>query len=177
MAKKQQIKKPVKKPRKSDAKPPELKEKPGRNKIDVDELRVKIFYEAPKGLNDGALSKFLGISEAKFYELKKENVDFLDSIKFYRKVTVLEVLKSFTKVACGFSYDETTSELKKDKATGEMKMVATKVVTKMVVPSATAGYQFLKNQMPEEFKDKIEATHTLHPSVLENITFVIKGKS
>lgn len=149
--------------------------KMGRPTIDVDDLRVKIVYEAPKGLTDEQLCVFLGISTSSFYELKANNSEFLDTLKFYKRISAIEVLGSFTKVANGFSYDEVTKELKKDKTTGEMKMVTTKTVTKQVVPSAAAGFNYLKNRMSEHFKEKIETAHSFE-GVLENIQFVIKGK-
>lgn len=147
----------------------------GRPPLDVDELRVKIIYEAPKGLGDEKLAEFLGISSATYYNLKANNSEFLETIKFYKKVGALDVLKSFTKIACGFSYDESVKELKRNKQTGKMELITTKVTTKHVVPSASAGYNYLKNQMPEYFKDKIEAEHTF-TGALDHITFVIQGK-
>ena len=150
--------------------------KVGRSRVDVDELRVKIFYDAPKGLNDAQLSKFIGISEAKYYALKAGNMEFLEAIKHYRKVSPLEVYSSFKKACIGYTFDEKVQELQKDKKTGEYKMVVTKIITKHVAPNAAAGYNYLKNQMPDEFKDKIEQEHTFK-GVLENITFIIEGNS
>ena len=148
----------------------------GRKPIDVDELIVKVYYEAPKGLNDKMLSKILGISEAKYYDLKANNLDFLEAIKFYRKISPIEVLKSFKSIAVGYSFDETKKERRKNKETGEYELITTEVITKHIAPNATAGIFFLKNQMPEEFRDKVEQTHTFQGD-LENITFVIKGKN
>lgn len=148
---------------------------PGRPPLDVDALRLKIIYEAPPGLGDEKLIEFLQIGRGSYYKLKAENADFLDTVKFYQNLSSLEVLKSFTKVACGFSFDEETKELKKNKENGKMELVTTKVVTKHVTPNAEAAYKYLKNRMPDHFKDKIEAVHNF-PSMLENITFVIKSK-
>lgn len=147
----------------------------GRLPVDVDALRIKIFKHAPKGLDDKQLCVFLGISRETFYRLKRTNSDFLDTLSFYDETATLEVLKSFKKVAVGFSFDETTQELKKNKKTGDLEMVTTKVVTKHVAPNASAAYNYLKNRAPEHFKDKIEAEHSF-PSMLDHITFVIKGK-
>ncbi|MDQ3047654.1 MAG: helix-turn-helix domain-containing protein [Bacteroidota bacterium] len=147
----------------------------GRKKIDVEELILKIYYELPRALNDSQLCSALGVSEAFFYDTKARNPDFLDAIKHYKRVSPIEVLQSFKKVAVGFSYDETTREPQKDKKTGKIKMVATKVVTKYVTPNASAGYNYLKNQMPEEFKDKVETVHSLGAG-MEMIEFKAKRR-
>lgn len=151
------------------------KKRTGCIPFDVDELRMKII-NAPKGLNNDQLSEAIGISRATFYELKAKNTDFLDTLNFYYNVTSLEVLKSLTKVAVGFSFDETVKELKKDKESGKMELVTTKVVTKNVAPNAQAAIFYLKNRMPDHFKEKIETVHTLGNQI-ENITLVIKGRN
>lgn len=161
--------KAIKKPK------PLEKRKRGRALLDVDALRVRIFYEAPKGLTEERLATFLGISHASYFGLKVRNIDFLEAVKHYKRVSPLEVLASFKKLAVGYTVDETKKELKKNKATGEMEMTVTEITTKHIAPNATAGIFYLKNQMPEEFKDKIENTHTFN-NVLDNITFVIKAK-
>lgn len=158
-------------------KKPTLKREPskrGRTPVDVDSLRVKIFYEAPKALNDAELAKFLNISEATYYNLKAKNLDFIEAIKHYRRISPIEVLQSFKKIAVGFTFDEETKELQKNSKTGKYEMVVTKSVKKYIAPSATAGFNYLKNQMPEEFRDRIETEHTFKNS-LSNIVFVIEG--
>ncbi len=160
------------KPRKSTAKLNPMKN--GRKCLDVDAIRVKLFG-APPGLKDAKLIEYLGISAESFYKLKRGDEDFKFSVDYYKDVTTLAVLKSFTKVACGFEYDEHTKELKKNKESGKLEMVVTKTVTKHVVPNAAAAYNYLKNRAPEHFKDKMETEHKF-PNLLENITFVIKGK-
>ena len=151
-------------------------DKTGRKPIDVDELRVKIHYDAPKALNDEKLCKFLGISHDTFYKLKKNNPEFSESIKHYKNISPLEVLSSFKKIATGYTFDEVKRELKKNEKTGKYEMIATEIVTKHIVPNATAGIFYLKNKMPNEFKDKIEHDVSLNDNTLEHITFVIKGK-
>lgn len=146
----------------------------GRPAYDVDELRIKIHYKAPKGLNDRDLCKFLGISEATYYQLKANNSDFSETIKFYRDLSTLDVLKSFKNIACGYSYDEVKKELRKN-AEGKYELKVTEVITKHVTPNATAGIFYLKNRDPEHFKDKIETTLNLD-GVMDHVTFMIKGK-
>jgi hypothetical protein len=154
---------------------PTPKKKTGCIPFDVDELRMKII-NAPKGLNNDQLAAAIGISRATFYELKAKNPDFLDTTNFYYNITSLEVLKSLKKVAVGFSVDEEVKELKKNKDTGVMELVTTKVVTKHIPPNASAAQFYLKNRMPEHFKDKIETVITAGNQI-ENITLVIKGRN
>lgn len=154
---------------------PAQKKRTGCIPFDVDELRMKII-NAPKGLNNDQLSEAIGISRTTFYELKANNPDFSDTLNFYYNTTSLEVLKSLTKVAVGFSVDEETKELKKDKESGKMELVTTKVVTKNIAPNAQAAIFYLKNRMPDHFKDKIETVHSLAGN-LENIQINIKGRN
>lgn len=149
--------------------------KTGRKPYDVEELMCKVMYEAPKALKDEDLAKFLGISVAMFYALKAKNMEFLEVIKHYKRVSPIEVLNSFKKIACGFTFDEKTLELKKDSKTGKSKLVVTKVVKKYIAPNAQAGIFYLKNQMQEEFKEKIEVDNKF-PNQLDQITFVINGR-
>lgn len=147
----------------------------GRPPIDAEALMVKIMYDAPKGLNHEQMAKYLGINRASYYDLKAKNSDFSDVIKHYMKVSPIEVLKAFKSIAVGFSYDEVKKELRKDKQSGDYKLVVTEVVTKHVAPNATAGIFYLKNQMPNEFRDKVETAHSFEGG-MENVTIVIKGK-
>lgn len=147
--------------------------KRGRHPVDVDSLRLKIYYEAPKALNNEQLAVFLGIHVATFYDLIKENSYFNEAIKHYRGVSAIEVLDSFKKIAVGYTADEVTKELKREE--GVMKMVTTKIVTKHFKPDAQAGMFYLKNQMPEQFKDKTETVITPGAGI-ESITFTAKRR-
>lgn len=139
-------------------------------------LMVKIHFSAPKGMTDDQLYKFLNIGRTTYYDLKASNPDFSDVIKEYRDISVIEVLNSFKKIATGFNFTEKTKELQKNKETGKYELVVTKEVDKYIAPNAQAGMFYLKNRDPERFKDKIDHDHNFKGG-LENITFVIKGKS
>lgn len=148
--------------------------KRGRHPVDVEALRLKIYYNAPKGLNNEQLSTFLGIHVATFYYLINENSEFNEAIKHYKGVSAIEILDSFKKIAVGYTADEVVKELKKNEK-GELEMVVTKVVTKHFKPDAQAGMFYLKNQMPEQFKDKTETVIT--PGIgMESIIFTAKRR-
>jgi transposase-like protein len=140
------------------------------------ELTLKLYSaEIPKGLNNLQIAKYLGISHETFYQIIKRSSDFSDAIKFYTGESNLEVLKSFKNLACGYSFTEQEKELRRDKESGEYKLTITKEIKKHVPANASAGIFYLKNKMPEHFKDKIETAHTFTEG-LENITFVIKSR-
>ncbi len=149
----------------------------GRGKTDVDDLRMKILYKMPKGLGHNALAKALGISESQYYELKANNPEFRESVKFYMNITPADVLQAFTKRAIGYDFVEETHELQKNEKTGKMEMVLVKTVSKHVAADTQAAFNFLKNKLSRHFKEKVEVKHKLPPSVLEHITFVISGKN
>lgn len=153
-----------------------VKSKGGRPGHDVDDLMVRIMYEAPKALSDAELCKFLAIGESTFYDIKSKNPEFQEVLKEYKRISPLHVLSALRKVCVGFEYDETVRELERDKKTGKKRLVVKKVTRKFVTPNAAAIQFYLKNTMPERFKDKIEAEHSFS-GLMENITFVIKGKS
>jgi hypothetical protein len=146
----------------------------GRPPVDAQELILKLYYEAPKALTVKDLSAFLGICESKFYELNAENAEFMEAVKHYRRISPIEVLNSFKKIAVGYEFDEVTQELKKNAKSKKMEMIVTKVVKKNIAPNATAAFHYLKNQLPEEFKDKVEI-ETNFPG-MESITFTAKRR-
>lgn len=145
----------------------------GRPRVDIETLLLKIFYDAPKGLNHEKLATFLDIAMSTFYDLKSNNSDFSEALKHYYRISPIEVLKSLKSIAVGYSADEVTKELKKQG--NKFEMVTTKIVTKHFQPNAAAAQFYLKNQMSEEFKDKIETEHSV-ASNMESITFSVKRR-
>ena len=65
------------------------------------------------------------------------------------------------KSACGYDVEETTEELRFNKKTHSYEMVVTKRVRKHVPPSNTAQIFWLKNRMPDKWRDRIETKTTL----------------
>lgn len=142
--------------------------------FDVEELIMRVM-NAPKGLNNDQLAIAIGVSSSKFFDLKASNKEFLEAVEFYFNISALEVLKSLTKMAVGYSYDEVVKELKENPKTKKMELTVTRVTKKHVPPNAQAAIFYLKNRMPEHFKDKIETVHSLGGN-LENIHILIHGK-
>lgn len=148
--------------------------KRGRPTVDVEALILKIYYDAPKALSNEDLATFLGIHPATLYDLKNKNFEFSEALKHYKRISPIEVLNSFKKLAVGFTAEETEKELRRQKG-GVYKMVLTKITTKHYAPNATAGIFYLKNQLSEEFKDKQETVLTPGDG-LESVSFSLKRR-
>jgi hypothetical protein len=150
--------------------------KAGRPSIDAEELMAKVLYDAPKALSEPKLVKFLNIADSTYYDLKARNPEFAEVIKEYKRISPIAVLSSLKKICVGYEYDETVRELEKDKKSGRKRLVVKKVTRKFVTPNASAIQYYLNNRMSELFKQKVETEHTFS-GLMENITFVIQGKS
>lgn len=147
--------------------------RPGRPRTDVEEMLCKVYYDAPRGLPMQDLAIFLGIGLSTFYDLQRDFVQFSEAIKFYRRVSPIEVLDSLKKLAVGFTAEEHTKELKK--VGKHSKLVLTKIHTKHFAPNAQAAMYYLNNQMPEHFKNKSETVITPGAN-MELMTFSLKRR-
>lgn len=147
----------------------------GRAGLDIEDLVLKIYYNAPKALSNESLAEYLGIATSTLYDLKNKSLEFSEALKHYKRVAPIEVLNSFKKLAVGYSYDETEKKLRKSKVTGRYELQVVKVTTKHITPNPTAGIFYLKNQMPEEFKDKTETVVTPGAD-MELMTFSLKRR-
>ena len=107
---------------------------------------------------DKEIAEALGISYASFKLYKKKHAALRGALIDGRKTEPnMEVLGAFHKRATGYEIKETVKERI------EGKLVVTKEVTKEIPPDVEAGKFWLKNRMPEDFKDK----HDLQHSVIE----------
>ena len=77
-----------------------------------------------------------------------------ESLKRGKEVVDLEVENTLLKRALGYDYYEETEELRFNNASGEYKMTVTKRVKKSVPPDVTALIFWLKNRMPDKWKDR-----------------------
>lgn len=109
---------------------------------------------ARDGLTDEQIANNLGISKQTFYTYKKKHLDFFDSLKKGKEIVDYEVENALLKRALGYSYIETTKEVKYNKEKDKYEMITTKEVTKNVVPDTTAQIYWLKNRRAGKWKDK-----------------------
>lgn len=115
-------------------------------------------YElALEGMIDIQIAKKLGISHETYYQYQKEHPEFLEAIKIGKYESDQEVVDSMRKRAVGFTYEETTSEIKIGKGNeedpGQGEITAIKKTTKYCPPDTGAGAFWLKNRQPELWRD------------------------
>lgn len=100
------------------------------------------------GATDNEIYTRLGISETSFYKYKRKHAEFAEALKRGKEVVDTEVENALLKRALGFTYEETTTEIADDGTT------KTKTVTKQALPDNTSMVFWLKNRMPELWRDK-----------------------
>ena len=149
--------------------------KPGRTPIYSPEVCVHLEQLASQGLNNNEIADAMGISRNTFYRWLNEYREFSHSLKKYRGIADIEVENALFKSAVGSEFTEVKKERKWNRATGQYEFVLTEEVTKMVVPSTAAQIFYLKNRMPQRYKDKVETEISLGTNV-EAMAFAIKRR-
>ena len=117
---------------------PELAEQYARDGLTNDEIAIK-----------------LGISTSTLYNWQKKYVEFLEALKRGKKVVDAKVEKALLKRALGYDYEETKIIMNES---GKKKVEKTK---KQVKPDTTAQIFWLKNRLPDKWRDKQEINHGL----------------
>ena len=101
---------------------------------------------ARDGLTDEQIAKNMGIATSTFYEWKKKEKEFSETLKKGKEVVDFEVENALLKRALGYEYEEETYE----------NGVLTKKVKKQVAPDTTAQIFWLKNRQVKKWRDKVE---------------------
>lgn len=101
---------------------------------------------ARDGLTDEQIAENMGIATSTFYEWKKKEKEFSESLKKGKEVIDFEVENALLKRALGYEYEEETYE----------NGILTKKVKKQVAPDTTAQIFWLKNRKPSNWKDRVE---------------------
>lgn len=115
---------------------------------------LKLEAWARDGLTDEQIASNMGIAISTLYEWKNKFSEFSEALKKGKEVVDIQVENALLKRALGYSYTETTKELKYNPETEQQELVTTKVVTKEVVPDTTAQIYWLKNRKPSTWRDK-----------------------
>jgi transposase-like protein len=103
---------------------------------------------ARDGLTDEQIAKNCGITSKTLRVWKKQFGSISAALKRGKEAVDIEVENALLKRALGYSYKESTFEMRKGT------MTLTKVVTKEVQPDVTAQIFWLKNRKPAEWRDK-----------------------
>ncbi len=109
---------------------------------------------ARDGLTDEQIAHNMGISTVTLYSYKNSYPNISNALKRGKAVIDIEVENALLKRALGYSYTEETRILNPDTQCLEL----TKVVTKEVVPDTTAQIFWLKNRLPEKYRDRKDIT-------------------
>lgn len=125
---------------------------------------------ARNGLTDKQIAKNLGIAYSTFREYRDKHSAFSAVLKKGKEVIDIEVENALLKRALGYEYNETTAE--RDPNTG--KMVVEKVVRKQIVPDTTAQIFWLKNRLPDKWRDRQSIDYREIDNVAEEITTLAK---
>lgn len=113
---------------------------------------------ADKGLTDEALADYLHISRRSLYKYKREHPEFAEAVQRGKDVFDSRVVESkLLERACGYYYDEETSELSAtqlpDGNPGVAEMILVKIVRKHVIPDVGAISLWLKNRNPKRWRE------------------------
>lgn len=103
------------------------------------------------GLADNQISHNMGIAVQTYYEWQRRFPSFAEAIKNAKTVPDLEVENSLYNQAIGNVFVEETKSIL-DPNTG--KVLRIERVKKQQAPSATATIFWLKNRMPDKYKDR-----------------------
>ncbi|MCK4005525.1 helix-turn-helix domain-containing protein [Streptococcus suis] len=105
---------------------------------------------ARDGLTDKDISQNIGISESTLNAWKKQFPEFSESLKKNKEVADRQVENALHKSAVGYYYEE-------DVVTNQGDVVTVKKYSK---PNVTAGIFWIKNRMPDKWRDKQEIEQT-----------------
>lgn len=160
--------------------PEEFKQrKPGRPPLYTDDILPRVEELASKGLGNKEIAKALGIHDKTFYDWRDKYPQFLHSVKKYRGLADIQVENALFKSAIGFNFVEVKKERRKlgkdDEGKDIYKLVITEKIKKHIPGVSAAQIFYLKNRMPERYKDKIETQISLSDDI-SSIAFALKRR-
>jgi len=121
------------------------------------------------GHTDKQVCEALGISVATFIKFKDCKIELFEATRINKGIADLTVENSLFKRANGFSFDETTQELRKgDKGKDELRI--TKVVTKTLPPETLAASLWLRNRQSDKWRDKQQVDNTVKMEITDDRT-------
>ena len=135
---------------------------PKINKIDMDEV-VRI---AEIGLTDNQIAKALGITKQTLNNYKKKYPEFFDSLKKGKKIADDKVVVSLYRRALGYSHPDIHV------STFQGQVTVTPIM-KHYPPDVAAITLWLKNRLPDEWRDKKEIEGVLR---LEDVIAELDGE-
>jgi hypothetical protein len=128
--------------------------KMGRPESLTDEMLDRIIQAARCGLTDAQIAMVWGITEQTLNNYKVRYPDFFESLKQAKIDWDMEIVNSLAHRAKGYSHKETKHFVIKNK-------IVEKEVDKHYPPDpdATSAIFWLKNRLPDQFREKQEVEH------------------
>jgi transposase-like protein len=108
---------------------------------------------ALNGMIDTEIANELGITVSTLYEWKKKYKKFSEALKENKAVIDKQVEGKLLQRAMGYEYTEVTKENIVTKDGKKLPIDKQKTIKKEVVPDVTAQIFWLKNRIPEEWRD------------------------
>lgn len=109
---------------------------------------LKLEGWARDGLTDEQIAKNMGIRRETLYAWSKKYPNISNTLKRGKEVVDRQVENSLLKRALGYEYTETSEKYEHGKLTEK------KTTKKQVAPDVTAQIFWLKNRVPDRWKDK-----------------------
>lgn len=111
---------------------------------------LKLEAWARNGLTDEQIAHNIGIAAKTLYEWKKSYSKIREALKKGKEVVDIQVENALFKRAVGYKYTEITKESRN----GQLEV--TKEIVKEVSPDTTAQIFWLKNRLPDMWRDRKE---------------------
>ena len=137
-----------------------------RSKYDPDITPEIAEQYARDGLINEEIASKLGISTTTFYNWQKKYVEFSEALKKGKQVVDAKVEKALLKRALGYDYEEIKVTVNES---GQKKVEKTK---KQVKPDTTAQIFWLKNRLPDKWRDKHEIDQNINNITGVEIEFI-----
>lgn len=122
-------------------------------------LRIEEWAKLGLGLDQ--IAHNMGCNVSTLHKWKSEHKEIEEAIKRGKRPADLIVENALFKSACGYDVEETTEELRFNKATHQYEMIVVKKQKKHIPPSNTAQIFWLKNRCPDRWRDKVETKTTI----------------
>jgi len=145
----------------------EAVKKKGRPREDIYEKYVKgkeeiVAADCRNGADNSGLAKRLGCGKTTLGKLIKNYPEFRALIKEGKTEADLKVVSALYKRALGYEFEETTTKVVVNKD-GEGTTTFVEKTKKHIAPDTAAAFIWLKNRVPEEWRDKHDVNLTGDP--------------
>lgn len=114
------------------------------------------------GATNEHLQKILGCGKVNFYALRDRIPKLYALLAYNKECADLLVENSIYKRACGYEFEETTTEVVVNKD-GAGSTTYVKKTKKHIPADTTAAIYWLKNRKPADWRDKKEVDLTVNP--------------